>query len=244
MPEGLMNVLATRQEFLDLTRYLIQISEKGPDRARQLRPAASLIAPPPIPEYERDLDHAGLISSWDEQSLKRGETIYTRVCANCHGTRDRQGSLPTSLRFADGKFKNGSEPLQMYRTLTHGYGMMSPQTWMVPQQKYDVIHYIREVYLKPFNPSSYRSVDAPYLANLPKGKSRGPKPSNIEPWVSMNYGPSLMATLEIGDQGNYAYKGIAVRLDNGPGGISRGRHWMLFDHDTMHGRGLEWHGFY
>lgn len=233
MPEGLMNVLATRQEFLDLTRYLIQISEKGPDRARQLRPAASLIAPPPIPEYERDLDHAGLISSWDEQSLKRGETIYTRVCANCHGTRDRQGSLPTSLRFADGKFKNGSEPLQMYRTLTHGYGMMSPQTWMVPQQKYDVIHYIREVYLKPFNPSSYRSVDAPYLANLPKGKSRGPKPSNIEPWVSMNYGPSLMATLEIGDQGNYAYKGIAVRLDNGPGGISRGRHWMLFDHDTM-----------
>jgi hypothetical protein len=32
---------------------------------------------------------------------------------------------------------------------------------------------------------------------------------------------------------NSAYKGIAVRLDNGPGGVSRGRHWMFFDHDTL-----------
>jgi len=25
--------------------------------------------------------------------------------------------------------------------------MMTPQTWMVPQQKYDAIHFIRETYL-------------------------------------------------------------------------------------------------
>jgi putative heme-binding domain-containing protein len=233
MPEGLVNVLSGRQEFLDLTRYLIEIAEHGPERARQLRPAASLFAPPPLPEYERDLDHTGLIRALDDTSLKRGEAIYARVCANCHGTREQVGSMPTSLRFAEGKFKNGSDPLHLYQTLTHGYGMMTPQTWMVPQQKYDVIHYIREAYLKPYNPASYATIDDAYLASLPKGKSRGPKPSNIEPWVSMNYGPTLMATLEVGDQGNFAYKGIAVRLDNGPGGVSRGRHFMLFDHDTL-----------
>ena len=233
MPEGLVNVLSGRREFLDLARYLIEIAEKGPERARQLRPAASLFALPPLPEYERDLDHAGLIHALDDNSYKRGEAIYTRVCANCHGTREQVGSMPTSLRFAEGKFKNGSDPLRMYQTLTLGYGMMTPQTWMVPQQKYDVIHYIREALLKPHNPKSYTVIDDAYLATLPKGKSRGPKPSNIEPWVTMNYGPSLMATLEVGDKGNFAYKGIAVRLDNGPGGISRGRHWMLFDHDTM-----------
>jgi putative heme-binding domain-containing protein len=232
MPEGLVNVLSGRQEFLDLTRYLIEIAEHGPERARQLRPAASLVAPP-LPEYERDLDHAGLIRALDDKSLKRGEAIYTRVCANCHGTREQVGSMPTSPRFAEGKFKNGSDPLHMYQTLTHGYGMMTPQTWMVPRQKYDVIHYIREAYLRPHNPASYTPVDGAYLTALPKGKSRGPKPSNIEPWVSMNYGPSLMATLEVGDKGNFAYKGIAVRLDNGPGGVSRGRHFMLFDHDTL-----------
>ncbi len=233
MLEGLINILSGRQEFLDLSRYLMEIAEKGPERARQLRPAASFFTAPPLPNYERDLDHAGLIRSLDTQSFKRGESIYVRVCANCHGTKEQAGSLPTSLRFADGKFKNGADPFHMYQTLTHGFGMMTPQTWMVPKQKYDVIHFIRESYLKPHNPGQYTMIDDAYLAGLPKGSSRGPEPSSIEPWVSTNYGPSLMATLEVGDKGNFAYKGIAVRLDNGPGGVSRGRHWVLYDHDTL-----------
>jgi putative heme-binding domain-containing protein len=249
MPEGLVNILSGRQEFLDLVRYVMEIAEKGPERARELRPAASLFAAAPLPAYERDLDHAGLLRSLDSQSLKRGETIYVRVCANCHGTKEQPGSMPTSLRFAEGKFKNGAEPFRMYQTLTHGFGMMTPQTWMVPEQKYDVIHYIREIYLKPHNPSQYARIDDGYLAALPKGTTRGPKPSNIEPWVMMDYGPSLMATLEVGAKGNFAYKGIAMRLDNGPGGVSRGRQWMLFDHDTMRmaaawtGEGfIDWNG--
>src|SRR5262249_52178027 len=102
MPEGLVTVLAGRQEFLDLARYRRAIAGKGTERAREFRPAASLFAPPPLPDYERDLDHAGLIRSLDRASLKRGEAVYTRVCANCHGTRERPGSLPTSLRFAEG----------------------------------------------------------------------------------------------------------------------------------------------
>lgn len=116
MPEGLVNILSGRQEFLDLARYLMEIAEKGPERARELRPAASLFAPAPLAAYERDLDHAGLLRSLDTQSLKRGEAIYVRVCANCHGTRQQPGSMPTSLRFADGKFKNGAEPFRMYQT--------------------------------------------------------------------------------------------------------------------------------
>lgn len=248
MPEGLVNILS-RQEFLDLTRFLMEIAEKGPDRARELRPAASLFAAAPLPAYERDLDHAGLIRSLDGPSLKRGEAIYVRVCANCHGTMEKPGSMPTSMRFAEGKFKNSAEPFRMYQTLTHGFGMMTPQTWMVPQQKYDVIHYIRETYLKPHNLTQYAKIDDGYLSALPKGTTRGPKPSNIEPWVMMDYGPSLMATLEVGNSGNFAYKGIAMRLDNGPGGVSRGRHWMMFDHDTMRmaaawtGEGfIDWNG--
>src|SRR5262249_10885914 len=153
--------------------------------------------PPPLPEYERNLDHAGLLRSLDARSFQRGAAIYARVCANCHGTREQAGSLPTSLRFAEGKFKNGSDPYALYRTLTHGFGIMTPQTWTVPEQKYDVIHYIREAYLNPANSSQYVPIDDPYLASLPRGTSRGPKPSTIEPWVSMNYGPSLMATVEV-----------------------------------------------
>ncbi|MGI9551290.1 MAG: DUF6797 domain-containing protein, partial [Aurantibacter sp.] len=32
---------------------------------------------------------------------------------------------------------------------------------------------------------------------------------------------------------NFAYKGIAVRLDEGSGGVAKGKAWMIFDHDVM-----------
>ena len=142
--------------------------------------------------------------------------------------------MPTSLRFAEGKFKRGSDPWSLYQTLTHGYGMMNPQRWMVPQQKYDVIHYVREHFLKPHNPDQYFAVDASYLASLPAGDTRGPRPVVQQPWAEMDYGPSLNNTIEVSDDGsNIAQKGIAVRLDAGPGGVAAGRYWILYEHDTL-----------
>ena len=233
MPAGQVNQLNSRQQFLDLIRYLIEIRDGGAAKAMQLQPAASLLTFT-VPEYEKHLDHAALIGDWNDDSLKRGEAIYQRVCANCHGTKDKPGSLPTSLRFAEGKFKNGSDPLSMYRTLTHGFGLMAPQTWMVPSQKYDVVHYVRETYLKPHNPTQFIAVDQALLSRLPKGDTRGPEPSKIVAWSAMDYGPSLTHTYEVlGLEHNLAYKGVAVRLDPGAGGVSRGRHWMIFDTDTL-----------
>ncbi|MBT4866785.1 MAG: heme-binding protein [Planctomycetaceae bacterium] len=234
MPAGQVNLLASRQQFLDLIRYLIEIRDGGAARVRELEPPPALFAARPLPEYEKHIDHAGMLSSLDQDSFKRGEAIYNRLCINCHGTHDRPGSLPTSLRFASGKFKNGSDPHTMYQTLTRGFGMMAPQTWMVPQQKYDVIHYVRQAYLKTHNPTQLFPVEPKYLAGLPKGDTRGPEPSNILPWEQMDYGPNLVMTLEVGNDGkNFAYKGNAVRLDAGPGGVSQGRYWMLFDYDTL-----------
>lgn len=233
MPAAQVNQLTGRQQFLDLVRYLQEIAAGGPARAKELQPPPSLFVFQ-VPEYEKVIDHAGMIADLNQKAFKRGEKIYKRLCINCHGTREQPGSLPTSLRFASGKFKNGSDPYRMYQTLTHGFGLMTPQTWMVPEQKYDVIHYIREEYLKQHNPTQFAKVDREYLKSLPAGSTRGPAPSNIEPWVTMNYGPWLMATYEVGDKGtNFAHKGIAVRLDPGPGGVSQGKQWMVFDHGTL-----------
>ena len=248
MPTGLVNALGSRQQFLDLVRYLMEIAEHGPSGARALRPDPALVSPP-LPDYERRLDHAGMIAGMGPKNIKRGEAIYSRVCANCHGTKNQPGSLPTAPRFATATLKNGSDPYTMYRTITDGFGQMAPQTWMVPRQKYDVVHYIREEYLKA-SPGRYAAVDRAYLERLPKGTTQGPAPSEIEPWVAMDYGPSLMATCEVGGNGlNFAYKGIAVRLDPGQGGVSRGSAWMLYDHDTLRlsaawtGRGfIDWNG--
>ncbi|MBN9520290.1 c-type cytochrome, partial [bacterium] len=235
MPDGLANLLSDRQQFLDLAAYLIEIAEQGPARARELRPAQTALV---IPEYEKDVDHAGLVRGLDEKAFRRGEAVYARVCANCHGTHDQPGSLPTSPRFAAHTFKNGSDPYSLYQTLTRGYGMMAPQPWMVPRQKYDVIHYVRETYLRRHNPTQYTPADTGYLAKLPAGKPGefGPAPATIEPWAAMDYGPSLVNTYEVGGTKaapNIAYKGLAVRLDAGPGGVSRGKRWAVFDLDTM-----------
>ena len=230
MPIGLANMLSDRQQFLDLAKYLIEVAQGGPERAKELRPAKAVYV---VPEYEKDIDHAGMILAMDQKSFERGEAIYTRVCANCHGTHDQPGSLPTSPKFVTHKFKNGNDAYSLYRTLTYGYNVMAPQTWMAPQQKYDVVHYLREAYLKPNNPSQYAPAHDAYLASLPKGSTTGPAPLNVEPWVAMDYGPSLMNTYEVGPGPNIAYKGIAVRLDAGTGGVSRGNRWAVFDHDTL-----------
>ncbi len=245
MPAGLVNVFASEDQFFDLMQYVLEVHQGGVKRAKELQPAASMLVLK-IPEYESHVDHAGLIQGWNKDSYARGEAIYKRFCINCHGTKDAPGSLPTSLKFASGAFKNGSDPHSLYRTLTYGMGQMAAQTWMVPRQKYDVIHYIREAYLKPHNPSQLFAVHDGYLARLPKGDTKGPEPSTVELWSQADYGTFLMGTYETPFPGKpskptdhtIAYKGIAIRLDSGPGGVAKGNHWALYENDTMRLAGL------
>lgn len=233
MPEGLVNTLADRQEFLDLARYVLEITEAGAARARLLEPAQADLAPL-LPTYENDLDHARLIRMFGPETFERGKQTYERVCANCHGTPDRPGSLPSSLRFWADRFRNGSEPFRIYQTLTHGFEQMPAQTWMTPRAKYEVIHYIREAYLRPSNASQVTAIDDAYLASLPSGTSLGPDTPSPTPWLEMDYGPAFGGTIEVGETGaNIAYKGLAIRLAPRPGGVARGSSWVLYELDTM-----------
>ena len=107
-----------------------------------------------------------------------------------------RGRCHTSPRFASSKLKNGSDPYRLYQTLTHGYGLMVAQRWMVPQQKYAVIHYLREEYFREDNPQLFTKVDDAYLESLPKGDTLGPEPVEYEPWATMDYGPVMHQTFE------------------------------------------------
>lgn len=218
-----------------------------------LPPGAPLLPESALPAYERDLDHAGLIRGWNNAALARGEKIYQRVCHACHGDLNLPGSIPNALRFAEGRFQHGSDPHTLYQTLTRGWRLMAPQVDLVPREKYDVIHYVRETFLARHNPSQYFPIAAAYLAGLPRGSSTGPAPVKREPWRDQDYGPFLVATYEVADEArrtaatllkgaqldavppgaNIAQKGIAIRLDPGPGGVARGRAWVLFEHDTL-----------
>ena len=179
-------------------------------------------------------DHAGLIGAWGDASLARGRDIYAQLCVVCHGTLDAAGSLPTALRFGEGAFKNGSDPRSMFDTLTKGFGQMVAQPQYTARQKYDVIHFIRETFLRR-NPAQFVPVDAAYLASLPRGLATVEaerEVARVPKYQQMDFGPALLWTLQVAE-GNIAYKGIAIRLDEGPGGVSKGRAWMLYDHDTM-----------
>lgn len=56
--------------------------------------------------------------------------------------------------------------------------------------------------------------------------------NSLPPYQRMDFGPALFWTYQVAP-GNIAQKGIAIRLDDGPGGVSKGRAWMIYDHDTM-----------
>ena len=206
-----------------------------------------------LPAYEADIDHATLIQQSDRAIFRQGQEIYQTICHNCHGDLALPGSIPNSLRFGEGFFQRGNDPFSMYETITRGWRQMAPQVQLVPSEKYAVIHYIQEHFLKGHNPDQYFEVTDAYLDGLPKGSSLGPEPVKRSPWSDMDYGPFLIGTFQIADEvnriaaktpltgkpdyvepnANIAYKAIAIQLDSNPGGISKGNAWIAFEHDTL-----------
>ncbi|MDP6207298.1 MAG: hypothetical protein QGG01_03270, partial [Roseibacillus sp.] len=161
--------------------------------------------------------------------------VYGQLCVTCHGTIEKEGSLPTALRFHQGQFKNGNDPYRMFQTLERGYGLMVPQPQYTTAQKYDVIHYVRETFLKGRNEDQLSAVNEDYLERLPRGMStvqerKGPR--KAPQYVLQDYGNVLFWTMQV-EGGNIAQKGMTVRVDDGPGGVASGKAWMLYDHDTM-----------
>lgn len=217
-------------------------------------PAELLLDESALAEYEKNIDHAGLIQRDDWEFRTLGGSIYKRVCFDCHGDQSQDGSIPTSAKFWQDSLKHGNDPYAMYETLTRGFGNMAPQVQLVPIEKYAVIQFIRERFMEEHNPDNYFEIDSAYLASLPKGTIEGPGPGTYRPWADMDYGNFLMKTFELADSTtgprgispgpaplkdedfrdvNFAYKGIAVRVDEGPGGVAAGNAFMVFDHDLM-----------
>ena len=150
-------------------------------------------------------DHAGLIATLDEGSAARGREIYDGLCAACHGRDGKKTINPNARPFAIGTLENGSDPYSMWRTLTDGYKDMPVQDWLRPDQRYDVVHYLREEFLKDKNPSQHFEVNAAWLSTLPRGITRRP-PKAIG--AARDYGPALASQL-----GGEVGAALTVRLD-------------------------------
>jgi hypothetical protein len=136
-------------------------------------------------------DHAGIISHWDQQSLQRGQKLFQIACAPCHGINGVQTINPQARPFAVEKFKNGGDPYSMFKTITRGFKNMPSQTWMTPEQRYEVIQFIRETFVKKLNPTQYTIVDQAYLDSLPKFNPALAGSASGSKVVPCDFGPVL-----------------------------------------------------
>jgi cytochrome c5 len=224
------------------------------NQTTQTKPTGFVLTQEQLPEYEANIDHARLIGEADDEAYFRGMKTYIAVCFTCHGNQEHEGSLPTANKFWQDTFKVGKDPYSMYQTLSRGYGLMPPQVQLSPREKYDVIRYLRAEFLEEKNPKQFFELTDEYLASLPEGDTIGPPAVTRQPWKDMDYGDFWINTYELASTNspprnmsrrnaplkdedwswaNWAYKGIAVRLDRGEGGITKGKSWMIFDHDLL-----------
>ena len=187
MPEGLVATIGNLRDFLDLTLYLIEIAEGGTVRAEELMPSSDQLE---FKDDTQDLDHAGIISKLRSRDFEAGKGIYHGYCFNCHGNDGNTPSLPTARAFGTDKMRFGSEPFQMFMTLSKGKGLMASMRHLNPKERYQVVHYVREQFMKPSNPD-YFKVDKEYLASLPKGTRNGSEQPNIQ----RDYGSALGSQL-------------------------------------------------
>ena len=235
--------------------YFMACSEPAPEASEAPIPDPELLlSDADLPAYEASLDHKRLMQDWTPEFYHKGMITYRTICFNCHGNEEQPGSIPHATKFWADSLKHGSDPYQMYQTLTRGFGMMPPQVRLTPREKYEVIHFIREEYMKELNPDQYFEITEEWLASLPEGDTIGPEPQPYQPWAEMDYGDYLINTYELANTGdpdrgisggrsplpnedfrdvNFAYKGIAIRLDKGEGGIAKGNAFVLFDHDLL-----------
>lgn len=115
----------------------------------------------------QDIDHAAVLLSLNESTLQQGRQIYMKSCIACHGA-DGTASLPQARSFSKDALRFGNKPYDMWKTITKGSGMMASQTWLKPEERYYVVQFIREEFIRKNNPGQYYQTTKAYLASLPK----------------------------------------------------------------------------
>ncbi len=142
------------------------------------------------------VDHVTLLRRLGPEAYQLGERIYSNLCVNCHGQDGKTPSLPIARAFGVGPFKFGIDPYSLYRTLSEGNGLMGAQTWMSPEERYAVIHYIREAFMKE-NVDGYEPINETYLARFPAPDRAAPvKEASVG---GRDFGGALSSQLRVGE---------------------------------------------
>ena len=187
MPAGLAATFPDQAAFLDLVAYVVAVARGGSQAATELKPTEEQLA---ITDDSSNLDHGGILKRLRQRDYDAGSAIYGGYCVDCHGPDGNQPSLPTARAFGTQNMRFGADPYRMFLTLTKGNGLMAPMTHLSPKERYQVIHYIREAFMRPTNPA-YQPLDDDYLSSLPTGTDDGQRVVT----VARDFGPALASQL-------------------------------------------------
>jgi putative heme-binding domain-containing protein len=205
MPEGLIAAIGGQRDLYDLVSYVLAIAKPlsqggGPPKAAELMPSADELL---VQDDTGNIDHAGIIRRLGKRDFTAGESIYHGYCYSCHGSDGNTPSLPTARAFGTQSLKYGEDPYRMFVTLSKGNGLMGAMTQLTPRERYQVVHYIREQFIKPGKLDRVK-IDNAYLESLPKGTDSGDRVLSID----RDYGPALASQL-----GRTVQSALTVRLN-------------------------------
>jgi cytochrome c5 len=118
---------------------------------------------------EPEPDHKALITNRSQETLDEGAQIYGAKCASCHGPQgdsnpSKMNPAPRNFRADPWKNPQGGGPYALYCVMAHGMGTMPAFPGLTPKQRYAVIHFIRETWVKTSNPANYVESDPEEVA--------------------------------------------------------------------------------
>ncbi|MCM8531997.1 MAG: c-type cytochrome [Lentisphaeraceae bacterium] len=137
------------------------------------------------------------------ETVLKGEHVYKTNCMPCHGDGMGKAPNPLARSFATEPMANGTDPYSIWKTLTVGFRNMPPMASLSSEQRFQVIHYMREKILKPHNPKSYFDVNEEYLAKFSQPlysrqeildrKNKSPEMRAMETGRYRDHGPVMVS---------------------------------------------------
>ncbi len=110
-------------------------------------------------------DHLKLIADRSSAVIDQGAVLFGAKCAACHGAQGN--SNPSNMNPAPRNFHTdawkcqlGGGPYALYSVTTHGQNTMPSFPGLTPAQRYAVIHFVRETWVKTDNAKNYVDNDA------------------------------------------------------------------------------------
>lgn len=154
------------------------------------------------PSGPAEPDHAAILGALQygsDEYLKLGKQVYAANCTTCHGADGGVPKIAGARNFRNEPLVNGEDPYGIYLTLVNGYsgekGNMPAQGQLDAEEKYAVIHYIREVFIKPNHPQADKyaaPITDDYIAN-----GEWPAPSSGDGAAAGYHGDEYVMTAPI-----------------------------------------------